>query len=120
KANLLKLFFIAAFFLFIGTERSSASHAAGGNLTYTHIAGNQYLVHFTYYRDCFGIPAPTTVTVYLESFSCGITQLSFNAPATGPGVEITYPCATATTTCNGGNAPGIERYDYEVTIALPG
>ena len=120
KANLLKLFFIAAFCLVLGTERSSASHAAGGNLTYTHLTGNQYLVHFTYYRDCFGIPAPTSITVYIESFSCGIATQTFNAPEIGIGVEITYPCAQAQTTCNGGQAPGIERHDYEVTIALPG
>ena len=120
KANLLKLFFIAAFCLVLGTERSSASHAAGGNLTYTHLAGNQYLVHFTYYRDCDGIDAPTSINVMIESFSCGIATQSFNAPRTGPGVEITYPCSSAATTCSNGNAPGIQRFDYEVTIALPG
>jgi VCBS repeat-containing protein len=120
KANLLKLFFIAVFTLFIGTERSSASHSAGGNLTYTHLAGNQYLVHFTYYRDCFGIPAPTSIIVYIESNACGIAQQQFTAPAIGAPVEITYPCSTSQTTCSNGTAPGIQRIDYEVTIALPG
>jgi hypothetical protein len=120
KANLFKLFFIAAFFLLIGTERSSASHGAGGHITYTHLVGNQYLLHFTYYRDCAGIPAPTSITFYIESFACNIAVQSFNAPEIGIGQEITYPCATAQTTCNGGQAPGIERHDYEVTIAIPG
>ena len=120
KANLLKLFFLAAFFLVIGTERSSASHAAGGNITYTHLQGNQYLVHFSYYRDCAGIDAPTSVQVFIESFACGIGQQSFNAPEIGNGTEVTFPCATAQTTCNGGQAQGVERHDYEVQIALPG
>ena len=120
KLNVLKLFFIALITLFMGVERSSASHAAGGNLTYTHLTGNQYLVHFTYYRDCFGIPAPTSVIVYIESAACGIAQQQFNAPEIGVGVEITYPCSTSQTTCSGGTAPGIQRHDYEVTIALPG
>ncbi len=120
KANLLKLFFIAAFTLSIGVQRSSASHAAGGNLTYTHLTGNQYLVHFTYYRDCFGIPAPTSVTVNIESIACNVLAQTFNAPEIGTGVEITYPCSTSTTTCSGGAAPGIQRHDYEVTIAIPG
>ncbi|MEO8086413.1 MAG: T9SS type A sorting domain-containing protein, partial [Bacteroidota bacterium] len=116
----LKLFLIAAFTLVMGVERSSASHGAGGNLTYTHLQGNQYLVHFTYYRDCFGIPAPTSVIVYIESNACGIAMQQFNAPEIGVGVEITYPCSTSQTTCNNGQAPGIQRHDYEVTIALPG
>lgn len=120
KANLLKLFLIAAFTLFMGVQRSSASHGAGGNLTYTHLTGNQYLVHFTYYRDCFGIAAPTSVIVYIESFSCGIGQQQFNAAEIGTGVEITYPCSTSQTTCGNGTAPGIQRHDYEVTVALPG
>ncbi len=120
KANLFKLFFLAAFSLIMGVERSSASHGAGGNLTYTHLTGNQYLVHFTYYRDCFGISAPTSVVVYIQSNACAIGQQQFTAPQIGAGVEITYPCATSNTTCSNGTAPGIQRYDYEVTIALPG
>lgn len=120
KANLLKLFFIAAFTLIMGVQRSSASHAAGGNLTYTHLTGNQYLVHFTYYRDCFGIPAPTSVIINVESFACGIAAQTFTAPEIGAGIEITYPCSTSQTTCSNGTAPGIQRHDYEVTIAIPG
>ena len=49
--------------MLFSAKGSFASHMAGADLTYEYIGNGQYLVTFTLYRDCFGIPAPTTESV---------------------------------------------------------
>ncbi|MDD4987158.1 MAG: hypothetical protein PHQ43_15580, partial [Dehalococcoidales bacterium] len=44
-----------------------ASHLAAMDLTLTCLGGNDYLVKFVFYRDCSGVPAPTTVPI---AFQC--------------------------------------------------
>ena len=118
-AQFLKLFLIAALALTLGTQNSYASHAAGGNLTYCHGVGNNYTINFTLYRDCFGIAAPTSVTVQITSVSCGLSfSLTLN-PIPGTGQEITHPCTGTFSTCQGGTEPGIQRWEYEGTYAFP-
>ncbi|CAN5672296.1 hypothetical protein BH11BAC1_BH11BAC1_18070 [soil metagenome] len=97
-----------------------ASHNAGGELTYRHLAGNHYLIQCTFYRDCFGIPAPTSILCEVVSVSCAYSQ-GYSMPSIpGTGQEITYLCPSATSTCNGGMTPGIQKYQYEVEVLLPG
>src|SRR5438105_890308 len=93
QAQFLKLFFIAALAFTLGTQSSYASHAAGGNLTYCHGVGNNYTINFTLYRDCFGIPAPATITVQINSVACGLSFQLVLTPIPGTGQEITHPCA---------------------------
>src|SRR5215204_4220272 len=104
RAQFLKLFIIAAvaFFSF-GIQQSYATHAAGGNLTYTHIAGNQYSIRLTFYRDCFGINPNLPVRIYLESTSCAQFDSLILPPLPGTGVEITQTCPGDPTTCSGGS-----------------
>ena len=40
-----------------------ASHAAGGEIIYEWVSGSTYRVTFKFYRDCVGIPAPTSQIV---------------------------------------------------------
>src|SRR5215203_2394014 len=111
--------FIAALLFCTISNLSFASHNAGGNLTYTHLAGNQYMIHGTLYRDCWGIPAPTQITVYIESASCSQSQSLQLTPIPGTGQEVTQVCPTANSRCTGGIEPGYEKWEYEGVVTLP-
>ncbi len=115
------LLFILVFCFSSLNNPSKASHNAGGEISYIHLGGNQYLIQATLYRDCFGIPAPTSVTVYVSSASCGFNQTQYTMPAIpGTGQEITYLCPSAQSTCTGGPTPGIQKWQYEVAVTLSG
>jgi hypothetical protein len=119
QAQFLKLFFIAALALTLGSQKSFASHAAGGNLTYCHDSANVYTFNFTFYRDCFGIAAPPSVTVTVSSVSCGQSIILTLTPIPGTGQEITHPCTGTFSTCQGGQEPGIQKWEYSTTQPLP-
>src|SRR5688572_29536771 len=87
--------------LSFGAQQSSASHLAGGNITYTNTSGNAYHIVFTLYRDCQGIAAPTTLTVNLVS-SCGHNITATAVPVAGTGQLVNPPCPGTLTRCNGG------------------
>ncbi|MBL0343143.1 MAG: hypothetical protein IPP71_21105 [Bacteroidetes bacterium] len=42
-------------------QEVSASHAMGADLTYECMGGNTYKMRVSFYRDCIGIAAPTSV-----------------------------------------------------------
>ncbi len=102
----------------------------GGDLTYTYISGNSnsdtYDIEFAFYRDCDGISAPSSATIYASS-SCSSTSASLTRDACTPpplgGVpcEITQLCPQwiSQSTCNGGTLAGTQRYVYRGTINLP-
>jgi hypothetical protein len=118
-SQILKLFFIAVLAFSMGTERTYASHAAGGNLTYCHDSSNVYTINFTLYRDCFGIAAPSSVTVQITSISCNLSFSLTLFPIAGTGQEITHPCTGTFSTCQGGQEPGIQKWEYESTYQFP-
>jgi hypothetical protein len=95
-----------------------ATHMAGSDLTYQYIGNNQYLVTYTFYRDCIGISAQTSIPLTITSNSCGLNQSATLLPVPGTGQEITYTCPNAITTCNGGSAPGIQRWEYTATVTI--
>ncbi len=105
-------------FTFFGLSflKLSATHYAGGQLTYECLGGNQYRVTLKYYRDCSGTTMPSTTTLTATS-SCGnsstvLQRLSFT--------EVSQLCAadSANSTCNGGNLPGMQEYIYQGVITL--
>src|SRR6185295_11215948 len=104
-------------FLFLN-QRTFASHAAGAEITYHHLNGLTYVVTYSFYRDCFGIPAPTTVDLNLNSASCGFGTTIYTMNPVGNPVEITLPCTGTVTTCNGGLNTGIQKYVYEIQLTL--
>ncbi len=109
---------LVAFTLLAWPLAGHATHSAGAELTYTCVGNNQYRLDITFYRDCNGIAAPATIPITYRSQSCGYT-LSAMAGQTGTGTEITLPCITAATTCNGGVLTGIQKYRYSVIVTLP-
>lgn len=107
--------FICAFL----PQVSFASHAVGADIGYTCLGNNQYRVRLTFYRDCAGINAPSSVSINARSASCG-RNLTFTAGRTSV-TELVTRCASQqnTTRCRGGNNPGFEEHVYEGVITLP-
>jgi gliding motility-associated-like protein len=105
-----------------------ASHYLGGDLTYVCLGpgpGNttRYRLRFTLYRDCKGISAPTSVTVWYQSNQCGVSSSLTLNPIAGGGTDITplIACSGYVSSCpNSANSNyGIQRWIYEGTVSLP-
>lgn len=94
----------------------NASHVAGCDLSYTCIGGNTYQITLTFYRDCSGVSADASSTIYFNS-SCGSTSVTLNQ-ISGSGAEITSVCPGQTTSCSGGSMYGLQRYVYQGNITL--
>ena len=112
------LFIYAALSLFLFSNLPViASHSIGGEITYRWIAGNNYYVTLTFYRDCAGVQAPTTLSIDVASASCGS---SFSAPLDFISTtEVTPICSGSNLTyCNGGFLAGVEQYIFADTVSL--
>lgn len=105
--------------LLASTEQVRASHAMGADMTYECLGGNTYRIRLSFYRDCIGISAMTSVSVNVRSISCNRNLNVTCNRIPGTGQEVNYLCPTATSTCNGGTFTGIQEYVYEGIITLP-
>lgn len=110
---------IIACSMFLGINQAFASHAAGADLTYTCLGNNQYQISLSFYRDCDGISAPTSASVSITS-SCGSVSSVNLTRQSSTGVEVSQLCPSqiGSSTCNGGNLPGIEQYTYVGNVTL--
>lgn len=118
--NLVKVISCVLFLLVATQQEVSASHAMGADLTYECLGGNQYRLTFSFYRDCAGIAAPSSVSIQYSS-SCfpAVQSVTLNPTATSPTL-ITPVCPTVATTCNGGTFTGIQEWIYTGVVTLPG
>lgn len=118
KLNFLIVFLLA----FFGTKSAMASHAFGAELTYTCIGTNQYRLTCHFYRDCSGIPAPTTISINFANSDGLPNPPSINlAKDTGFPVQIPQLCPRFTpTTCSAGSYFGVEEYSYSGVVTLTG
>lgn len=110
------LFYLCAF---MKSEYLLASHAQGSDITYTCLGNNQYQITVAFYRDCAGANAPNSINLNVNSASC---NQNFNITLNkvpGTGIEISQICNSLTTTCNGGNYPGVQEYKYTGVVTLP-
>jgi len=98
---------------------SNATHSMGADLTYECIGPDTYKLRLSFYRDCFGIDAPLSVSIDVSSISCGEYIYVTAYPIVGTGQEITPICPTDSSTCKGGVFTGIEEWIYEGTVVLP-
>ncbi|HEU4716897.1 MAG TPA: hypothetical protein VFU15_03655, partial [Bacteroidia bacterium] len=105
-------------FIQVNTE-AYASHAQGGDLTYTCLGGNQYRLRLAFYRDCSGTSAPGSATIDISSATCGQSLSVTLYPIAGTGQDVTPICPSMTTVCNGGSNPGVQEYIYEGNVTLP-
>lgn len=96
-----------------------ATHAQGGDLTYTCLGNNQYRLRLAFYRDCGGSNAPANVSIDIVSASCNQSFSQTLYPIAGTGQDVTPICPSLTTECAGGMYPGVQEWIYEGTITLP-
>ena len=97
-----------------------ATHSAGSDIKYRCLGGLQYEIEVTFYRDCGGVAEPSNITVNCKS-NAGNHNLNvtLNKVSGTNGQEITVPCASSSSTCNGGVSTGIRQWVYRGTVTLP-
>ena len=120
RATHFPFYFIAILIAFVSVPfNTKATHISGANLTYRWINGNTYEINLTLYRDCSGIAAPNSVSITYNSISCGynLNVMLNRLPVTGE--EITRPCDSTSSICNGGTNPGVQKYEYTGIVTLP-
>ena len=109
---------------------ANASHIIGGDLTYECLGGNDYKIIMTLYRDCSGIPLDNDESLEIIS-SCTATQnidlvqvdLDPTNPSTTGIIDTGYLCSDilntpGSTTCDGGDYPGVFIHKYEAIVNL--
>ncbi|MCB9197326.1 MAG: gliding motility-associated C-terminal domain-containing protein [Flavobacteriales bacterium] len=106
-------------FLFLYGFSAQASHAVGIDIYYQCLGGNQYKFFVNFYRDCDGISAPTSVSINLNSASCGINTNTTLSLISNQNVSQICNAQINNTSCDGGSLPGIEQYVYSGTFTLP-
>ena len=117
--------FCLLFFLLAFSTELVASHAAGAELTYRYITtngnGDVYEITGVFYRDCFGVAAPTTLPITIMSVSCGFTNTVSLQKIGNTGQEITFPCSTVQTKCTnaGSTILGFQKYVYRGNFTFP-
>jgi gliding motility-associated-like protein len=55
----------------LSSQQAQASHAIGGDMSYTNVGPGLYLVTYRFYRDCSGISAPSEFPLTYEGTGCG-------------------------------------------------
>ena len=113
-------FCISFILLFIQSQNEAlASHAQSADITYQCLGGNQYRINLSFYRDCAGAAAPTTVTINATSASCGQNRTLTLNKLPGTGIDVSPICNSMTTQCSGGTYPGVQEFKYTGIITLP-
>jgi large repetitive protein len=115
-------YLLISFLLLAGLQNEVfATHAAGSDIKYRCLGGNQYEIEVTFYRDCGGVAEPGNITINYKSAN-GNHNLNVTAnkvAGSSNGLEITVPCATSASSCNGGSTTGIRKWIYRATVTLP-
>lgn len=120
------LFFCLSLF-FCGN--ASGSHIVGGDLTYTHVAGNTYRITLALYADCGPASAGAYTTlatatpsicIYDGSTFHTLLGLTIDAPTTGTEVTSLCPAGLITQCTSTSSAiPGIKKFTYSNLCTLP-
>jgi gliding motility-associated-like protein len=122
----MKKFGLILLMMFTFSLDGISSHISGGDITFTSIGNNQYIITLSLFRDCDGITMSTTNSVTIESATCGET-MTVSLPVvpnnlTGDDfTDISQLCdqQLPNSTCNGGTLPGMQLYVYQDTVTLP-
>jgi gliding motility-associated-like protein len=109
---------------FLLPKEAQASHAAGAEITYVWLHDSTYQVFYHFYRDCKGIPEPSTVDVCyyptcsgLSSGTLTLTKLVTLPSGDDNGTEVLTPCPGRPTTCTSDTStiPGYREWWYQGT-----
>jgi gliding motility-associated-like protein len=118
------LFILLILFLGLFSQTATASHIAGGEITYNCLGNNQYEINLNLFVDCAGFNPGASQTVNFTSSCGGTATLTVNvSPQSTNGIEISQLCQSQLpqSTCNGGTLPGMWIFNYTgvVTLAPP-
>ncbi|CAN5188513.1 hypothetical protein BH09BAC1_BH09BAC1_09900 [soil metagenome] len=107
--------------LFTLAPEARASHAMGADIFYECVGRDSFRITLNFYRDCFGTTAPSTASIGITN-TCTGASTSVNAAQTAQiqpdgipnGSEVSALCSTQiqNSTCNNGNLPGVQQYQY--------
>lgn len=105
----------------LASEKASASHCAGGELTYAWVRDSTYRVTLKFYRDCSGVSMPTSFDFCVTN-NAGISTsgLPSNLPKVGPTTRATSNCSRNKCDVPAGLLPGYEEGVFETNVTLPG
>lgn len=117
--NLLSLLLLLFLSITLSITKIHASHAVGIDIYYECLGGNQYRFYVNLYRDCDGIDAPSSVSISINSPSCGINTSTTLSQISSQNVSQICGAQINNTSCNGGSLPGIEQYVYSGVFTLP-
>jgi gliding motility-associated-like protein len=117
KKLIYSLLWISA--ILLNSSSSYATHSAGAELSYIHLGGLDYEITATFYRDCDGINEPSSVMINYQSNSCGYMRTVSAYKVPGGGQDVTSPCSSALSACQGGSLIGITKWEYKAVITLP-
>lgn len=115
-----KITLLAALIILIFTVKTKATEYVGGEISYVPLGGSSYEVSYNFYRECFNMPAPSTMEI---SFKCASNPtLNFTSNLSlqsSLSQQITTNCSAMPSYCNGGTAFGVEELVYKGTVNLP-
>ncbi|MEL6845106.1 MAG: hypothetical protein AAFP02_18015, partial [Bacteroidota bacterium] len=89
-------------------SNASATHFAGGEITYEHLNGNSYRVTMKLFRDCDGINFGSSQTIRLSPSTSGSSFRVFEQSRS----DITVLCPGQVAPCNNGGFGGIQEIIY--------
>lgn len=126
--NLKRFLFFALVVIFsLQHNNAHASHAAGGEIVYQWLSDSTYRVTFKFYRDCSGIPAPTTVdlcyvnTCTNQAWTRTLSAVSVLPDGSSNGSPVSLGCPGVGTTCTNVTSavPGYREWWYSANVTLP-
>ncbi|MBK9287945.1 MAG: gliding motility-associated C-terminal domain-containing protein [Flavobacteriales bacterium] len=106
--------------LFLQGE-ARATHAMGGEISYTCLGGNQYKVTLNFYRDCNGVAAPTNCNNGLAfNYRSTACNANVNSCFAFESVQVITPiCPSETDRCTSTSGVyGVEKYTFSKIINL--
>ncbi|MCB9046419.1 MAG: gliding motility-associated C-terminal domain-containing protein [Chitinophagales bacterium] len=129
KKRYLLMSLFALFSMMLTANKASASHAAGAEIIYVHISDSTYQYFFKFYRDCTGIPEPSSVqlcfynTCTNQSFNINMNKWTGTLPPDNRpnGSSVSAGCSQYSNKCDNSssNVPGYREWWYSCIATLP-
>jgi hypothetical protein len=105
--------------IFTNISIAKAISYVAGDLTYTCLGGNNYLISVVLYIDCSGNIPGSTIPLQLKCIADSSMNFTANLSLLpGSGQEVTPGCGISLTTCHGGTRFGVKEYVYQGSIVL--
>src|SRR5688572_9232506 len=106
---------LVAFLLVYFSQRATASHFQGGDLTYACVAPGVYTVNLKLYRDCTGATAPSSATLKISSPGCNAGRNVTLTKVGGNRIGDPY-CANIPKQCTTTGRTNYEEVTFTTTL----